>query len=418
MAISHNLSHDAQALPHAPGLRLRHGTGMLAAAVVLALVFNAANLPTPLYVIYRDRFHFSEITLTLIFAAYVVGAMSALLFFGRLSDQIGRRPVLFASTAFSGASALLFLFAFGTPMLFVARVVSGFGAGLTASACAAWIAELAPKNDKSIAALMTSGANVAGLALGPLIAGVLAQYAPMPLRLPYLIYLIGLAPPALLVLVIEETVTTPKRLREVSLKPRVGVPADILGEFIAPAVTAFVAFALMGFYSSLVPSLIRQSLKISSHAIGGAVIFYMFACGLGAIAASRLIDSRAAMFSALGLLIPGVLLLVAARDCSSMALLLAASALGGASGALGYRGSLAAVNEIAPQDRRAETLAVLFLVCYAGISVPVIGIGVLSRFTSAVTADLVFAVVLCVLALVAAVMGVVYGGQKKRQRSG
>jgi MFS family permease len=63
------------------------------------LVFNGANLPPPLYVIYRERLHFTEIPLTLVFASHVVGAVTGLVFFERLSDQVGRRPVLFAALA-------------------------------------------------------------------------------------------------------------------------------------------------------------------------------------------------------------------------------------------------------------------------------------------------------------------------------
>ena len=72
------------------------------------LVFNGANLPPPLNVIYRERLHFTEIPLTLVFASHVVGAVTGLVFFERLSDQVGRRPVLFAALALSALSAALF----------------------------------------------------------------------------------------------------------------------------------------------------------------------------------------------------------------------------------------------------------------------------------------------------------------------
>jgi MFS family permease len=378
---------------------------MAAAALVLMLVFNAANLPSPLYIIYRDQFHFSELTLTLIFAAYVIGAVLALLFFGRLSDQIGRRPALFLAIAAAAAGTLVFLFVVNTAMLFPARIVIGFAAGLCASTCTAWIAELAPNHDRHLAASAASGANVLALGLGPLISGVLAQFTPWPLQLPFLVYLVGLIPPLLIVWTIHETVQSRRPLRAVSFKPRIGVPAEVIPPFIAPAVTAFVVFALMGFYSSLIPTVLAQDLHLPNHALGGAVIFFMFTCGAIAIVALYALSSRAAMFTALFLLIPGVLLLVGAENYASMPLLLAASMIGGISGALGYRGSLEVVNEIAPADRRAETVAVLLLVCYAGISLPVIGTGILSQLVNQKIAALVFALVLCVLALAAATVG-------------
>jgi MFS family permease len=406
------LSRDVRVLHGAPGLRLYGTTAMAAAALVLMLVFNSANLPGPLYVIYRDRLHLSPITQSLIFAAYVLGAFAALIVLGRLSDQVGRRPVLFGAIVLSAVSTLLFIFAGGTAMLYAARAVSGLANGLVATACTAWMVELAPPGQKQTAAPLATAANVAALGTGPLLSGLLAQFAPAPLVLPYLVYLAGLLPPYLVVWTIHETVRSPKALRELSLWPRIGVPSEVFGQFVAPAVTAFVAFALMGFYSALVPNVLERALHIDNHAVGGAVIFFMFGSGVVAIAALRRLSSRAAMFTALALLIPGVLLLVLAENIASMPLLLAASALGGASGALGYRASLETINQIAPEDRRAETVAALLVACYAGISVPIIGVGVLSQLVNPTVADLVFAGVLCLLAIGAAIMGARYGAEQ------
>ena len=83
------------------------------------------TLPTPLYSLYRERFGFSELMVTVIFATYAAGVIAALLLVGRLSDEIGRRPVLLPGIAFSALSAVVFLLAGGVPSLLVARVLSG-----------------------------------------------------------------------------------------------------------------------------------------------------------------------------------------------------------------------------------------------------------------------------------------------------
>ncbi len=413
MALS-GLRQDVRVIEGAPGIRLHRASAMVGAAVVLALIFNAANLPAPLYVIYKERFGFSEITLTLVFAVYVIGSLLAMTFFGRLSDQVGRRPVLYGAIALSGLSTVIFLFTFNTATLFVARVISGFSIGLAGTACTAWIAELQPRGDEAVASRWATAANMAGLGLGPLIAGVLAQFAPLPLQLPFAVYLVGLIPPALVVWTVKETVRNKIPLRKISLRPQVSVPKKIAIRFIAPAVTAFVAFALMGFYSALIPSLLADSLKIENHAAGGLVIFFMFACGILAIALSGASSSRAVMFGGLALVVPGVVMLVAAQMLGSLAILLAASAAGGASGALGYCGSLQVVNQIAPGGRRAEIIAAFLIVCYLGVSLPVIGIGVTTQLTSATVADVAFAALLCVLAGAAAITGLKYGGRSAR----
>jgi MFS family permease len=140
-------------------------TGFAALAVVateLAIMFFGATLPTPLYRLYRLAFGFGGITLTLIYAVYVLGNLVALLFFGRLSDQIGRRPATFPAIGFGVLSTLTFLFADGTIWLFAARVLSGFATGLAAEAATAWIAEFQPQGDKTAAASIASAANFAG----------------------------------------------------------------------------------------------------------------------------------------------------------------------------------------------------------------------------------------------------------------
>ncbi len=412
-------SRDVHQLDHAPGVRLYRGTRRLAAALVVLRGFNVANLPAPLYVIYRDRFGFSELMLTVAYAVYVIGALVAMMVFGRVSDRIGRRPVLFVSIGLAAASAVILLATVDTAMLLAGRIVSGLAGGLTATACTAWIAELEPHGDRRAAALFSTGGNLAGLALGPLIAGLLAQYTPYPLALPYLVYLVGLIVPALVVWTVHETVRDKRPLTARSLRPRVGVPDEIVARFIAPAVAAFVAFAVMGFYSALIPTLLAQALKIDSHAVGGAVVFCFFTVGVVAIALSARMSGRAAMLTGLALLVPGVMLLELAQALASMSLLLVSTAIGGAASGLGYRSTLQVINEIAPSDRRAETVSSYLLACYCGVSLPVIGIGLLSGAVGAQTADLVFAVLLCVLALVAFVTDRRYRGgapSGRRQR--
>ena len=73
--------------------RLDGAIAIMAVAAMIGVMFAGSTLLTPLYIIYKQKFGFSDITLTLIYAAYVVGNLGALLVFGRLSDQIGRRYV-------------------------------------------------------------------------------------------------------------------------------------------------------------------------------------------------------------------------------------------------------------------------------------------------------------------------------------
>src|SRR5262249_30772137 len=108
-------------------------------AAELASLYVLSTLPTPLYPIYQEEFGFSQLLLTLIFAAYVVGTASAMFVLGRLSDQIGRRPVVMAALGLAVASTLIFAVGASTPWLFAARISSGVAIALAAGASTAWL---------------------------------------------------------------------------------------------------------------------------------------------------------------------------------------------------------------------------------------------------------------------------------------
>jgi MFS family permease len=386
-----------------PGLsvRLRGAAAMWAVAAGIAALYVLSNLPTPLYVVYRKAFGFSELTLTFIYAIYVVGSGATMFFLGRLSDQIGRRPVVLASLGVAALSGIAFLLATSTPWLLAARVLSGLAIALTTGASTAWVVELHPRQDTADATRIALAANSLGLALGPLLAGVLASVAPWPLRLPYLALFPLLLAAAVLAWLSEETVERPRPLKEASMRPRLGVPAEIRGSFVAPAIAAFVTFAVLGFYSALIPSLLSHALHVSSPAVGGGIVAGLFLVAGATIATAPRLAPRRGMIIGLALLLPGVGLLVLAEAVRSLGLLLAATAIGGVASGLGYRFGLQRVNELAPEEHRAEIISSYLIVCYAGISLPVIGIGVLSGAASSMLADAVFAGIIAVLGVLA-----------------
>ncbi len=164
------------------------------------------TLPTPLYPLYQRRFGFSELTITVIFAVYAAGVIAALLLFGRLSDQIGRRPVLLLGLGFSALSAVVFLVANGLGLLLLGRVLSGFSAGIFTGTATATLVDLAGPERRSRATLIATVANIGGLGLGPLLAGLVAQWGTNPLRLTFWIDLALLVPAVLAVLALPEPV--------------------------------------------------------------------------------------------------------------------------------------------------------------------------------------------------------------------
>lgn len=365
-----------------------------------------STLVTPLYPLYEQRFGFSKITLTLIYATYVVGNLLALVFFGRLSDQLGRRKVALPAIGLAMGSSLLFWFASGSSWLYAARGLSGFAVGIASGTGTAWLAEMFGAEQRRRATVMATVANMIGIAIGPLLGGLLAQYTSAPLVLPFAAYLLLLVATEIAIyLWPRETVARPVRLHEVSLQPRVGIPPQIRAPFVAPAVTAFACFALTGFYYALIPSFLRETLRVANLAIAGAVVFEMVVTTIVVLLLARRLESRAGMFAGLYALFPSLAFLVAAQLWKSMPLLLVAAALAGAALALGYRGGLQVVNDIAPSDRRAEVVSSYFVTCFVGNSVPVVGVGVVSTLSNATTALIALSCVLALMAVAALLVG-------------
>jgi MFS family permease len=372
----------------------------LGAATVLMLMFMGATLPGPLYLIYRDELHFTKVTLTLIYAVYFASAVLTAFFLGRLSDQIGRRAALLLAICVSLISTVVFVFADSIPLLFLARILSGFGIPLAAGAGTAWVAELC--DNRCTGASLTAGFTLAGLGLGPFLAGLLAQFTHEPLTLPFLALMVLALAAALITLRVPETVThRVHHLRELSLRPRIGVPRTLIPAFTAPAITAFSTFSLLGFYSALTPSLLEQALHLHSHAISGGIIFELYAVAALTLVFTRWLTARAAMLAGLALLIPALALLALAPRDQSLTLLLLGSGVGGAAVGLGYRGSLQLVNELAPDTHRAEVVSTFLMFCYLGVSLPVVGIAFLSAAATPIFAETTFAAIIAALALFA-----------------
>ena len=372
----------------------------LGAATVLMLMFMGATLPGPLYLIYRDEFRFSQVTLTLIYAVYFASAVLTSFFLGRLSDQIGRRPAILFAIAISLMSTALFVFADSIPLLFLARVMSGLAIPIAAGAGTAWIAELC--DNRCTGASLTAGFTLAGLGLGPFLAGLLAQFTREPLTLPFLALMVLALAAAIITMGVPETVKRRVgRVGELSLRPRIGVPRALIPVFTAPAITAFSTFSLLGFYSALTPSLLEQALHVHSHAISGGVIFELYAVAALALVLTQWLTARAAMLAGLALLIPALALLALAPRDQSLLLLVLGSAVGGAAVGLGYRGSLQLVNQFSPDTHRAEVVSTYLMFCYLGVSLPVIGIALLSAATTPIVAETAFAAVIAAFALFA-----------------
>jgi MFS family permease len=374
----------------------------LLGGAVFVVCMVGTTLPTPLYALYQDKFGFSELTVTVVYAVYAFGVIGVLLLAGNVSDAVGRRPVLLWGLGFAAASAVCYLCANGLGWLYAGRLLSGLSAGLFTGAATAYVMDLAPRGGAPRATFVATAANMGGLGCGPLLAGVLAQYAPWPLYLPFAVHLALVAGSAAVLLSLPETVREPQPLSSARTQ-RPGLPAEVRPVFVPAAIASFVGFALFGVFTSVAPAFLAQSLNVHNHAETGLIVaLAFFASTAGQLAVGRVGLARSLPLGCVGLL-AGLALLAGALRWDLLPLMVLSALVGGCGQGLAFRGALSAVAEASPADRRAAVISTLFVVAYAGISVPVIGVGVLVNPLGLEGAGLVFIGCMAVLASTAAV---------------
>lgn len=373
-----------------------------AVAAIFVWFLAASSAPSPLYVVYQDRFAFTETTLTLVFAVYVLALIASLLVVGALSDHVGRRPVLAGAIALEIVSLVLFLVADGVGMLLLARVVQGVATGAATTALPATLVDLEPTRGR--AGLVNGVAPLAGLGFGALGCGVLVEYAPAPTRLVWAVLIVGMVLAGAVVAAMPETIDRrPGALA--SLRPRIGVPPRIRRPFVAIVPILIASWALGGLYLSLGPSVASGLFGLHSHLVGGLVVTML--CGTGAVTAFALRRRTPATVTvpAALLLALGTAVTLAGPPLGSAAVAAVGTLVAGVGfGAAAY-GTFGTLAGLARPHERGMLFATAYTIAYLSFSVPAVVAGTAATaFGLGVTAE-VYGMVVAVIALAAAVLG-------------
>jgi MFS family permease len=387
---------DLRLLQRAPERTLRGWVSVALIATAFAIAMLGTTLPTPLYPLYEKAFGFGELITTVVFAAYAVGVIAALLSFGHWSDQLGRRPMLLAGLVLSGLSAVVFLLAGSLGWLFIGRVLSGLSAGIFTGTATATIVDLAPEKGKSRASLIAAAVNMGGLGTGPLVAGVLAQYVPLPLALCFIVDLFLVVLAVFGVYVVAEPV---RRTGTVRLRPqKITVPTEIRGVFTRAAIAGFAGFAVMGLFTAVSPAFLTTVLHNTNHAVTGAVVLSVFlASTLGQSLSMTIGERRALTLGCVGLIV-GMIFVGSSLLIRSLTVLIVGAIIAGLGQGMSFRAGLGAVAGASPPDKRGEITSTYFVMLYVGIAIPVIGEGAAAVALGLTVSGVVFAALVAVLA--------------------
>jgi MFS family permease len=345
------------------------------AAALLGIGWGA-NQITPMLLVYRHALGLSTGTLEAVFGVYALGLIPGLLIAGPLSDARGRRAVVVPAVALSLlASVLLTGATLSVALLFAGRLLAGVSSGAAFGAGTAWLREtsvppLGTASDHT-AARRAAVAMTSGFALGPLVAGLLAQWAPSPTVLPYLPHLAVMAVVWVLLRRAPETVEAGRS----DWVPRLSVPGLRTRRFrrvVAPMAPWVFAAPAIAF--ALLPSVAGAGQATNGVALTAAIAALCALAGILIQPLARRLDLRPGRnrAAAAGLLVLAAGLVLGAITAQRREVwLLAPSAvvLGCAYGMCLVAG-LVEVQRLAARGGAAGLIAIYYALTYLGFAAP------------------------------------------------
>ena len=370
--------------------------------VLSGVALGVGGMPAPLYGIYETIWHLSPLSTTIVFAVYAFAALGAVLVSGRISDVVGRKPVLLGALVALIVGLVLFLLAENIVLLLVARAIHGAAVGSIVVAAAAALLDLRPDHGLRSGQLSGVSFNM-GLTVAIVGSAVLAQYAPHPLRTPYAVVAVVCAIVGVGLLGLRETHTTrtagPIRIS----KP--AVPQEIRSDFWFAALGAMASWSVLGVLLSLYPSLAAHQTHIDNLLFAGGVVgVTAFAAALAQLGATRVPPHRAAIIGDIGMAV-ALVVTIPVLVLHWWPLVLVAAALLGAAFGLGFGGSLRHLSKVVPADKRGETMSAFYLLAYTAMAIPTILAGWAATRWSLATVFPWFAALVAVACVSAAAVG-------------
>jgi MFS family permease len=381
----------------------------------ITISFLAGSIaPTPLYALYQAQWGFSPITVTIIFGIYAISVLTALLFVGRLSDHLGRRPVLIAATAAQAVTMVIFATASGVGDLVLARIIQGLATGAALGAVGAGMIDL----NKERGATANAVAPAFGTATGGVLAGFLVQYLPAPTHLVYAVLCVTFVVQGIGVALMADTIA-PAPGALASLRPPLRLPAATRGPLLLALPVLVASWALAGFYGSLGPMLLRGMLGVGSALLGGLALFVLAASAGLAVLVLRDREPRDLMTFGAAMLATGVGLTVWSLPHHAIAAFFAGTSIAGMGFGTGFQGAVRSIVPFAAPHERAGVLSVVFVVSYLSMGLPAIAAGVqVARHGNILATGKEFGLLVMTLALAAVLAAGLRMARGRRSRAG
>jgi predicted MFS family arabinose efflux permease len=363
-----------------------------AMAAAFAAFFIAAGAPTPLLPIYEAHWNFPASMVTVAFGVYAIALLLTLLIIGSLSDHIGRRPLLIGALALELVSMLVFLVSPSIGWIIAARIIQGVATAAATSSFSAAILELAPDRRKQLAGVITGLAPAAGIGVGALFSGVIAQFSSSAAATVWSILAVVMLVALVFAVLTPETAAR-KPGAVASLRPQVSVPPAARSVFAVTLPSLIAAWLVSALFLGLMPTILRLKFGIDSPAVSGLAAFAEQGTGGAvAVALSRMKPQRL-VFAGGFAIVAGIVLFLASIAATSLPLLWIGAIVGGAGLGGAFTGTIRSLVPLAGAQERAGLFSAIYTVSYITFGVPVILAGLLLSTIGVTAIALIFGAV-------------------------
>ena len=353
--------------------------------LALMLFAVGTSLITPLIPIYKRELGFGDTVVTLFLVCYVAALVPSMLTLGQLSDRVGRKRVLIGALIMLGLAQAYLATIPPLGGLLVARAMQGLATGAFFGTCTAFLVDVAPTGQRAWVSVLASVSVRGGLGLGPGLGGVFAEYAPAPLRTPFLAHLGALAAAVGIIATLPETVRERTR-RPLTLK--LGVPQEDRAVFWRVLVPSGMLFSLFdGVCLSLIPVFEVRELDVTNYALVGAAGFLVLVSGAVSQLMFRALAPTPAIIWGLAVASIAFIGVVVGAPLRSPTLVLMSVAVTGGACGLVFKGGVDLCTRIAPVTDRGKLISSYYVACYlGGFSVPLLIVGIIADLVGLTTA--------------------------------
>lgn len=366
-------------------------------------------LASPLYPLYQQAWHLNAGDITLLYVVYMGSALSSLLFLGRLSDQQGFLFVLRGGLIVVTIGILFSTLAWSYWSFMLSRVVIGLGSSLIVTSASIGLNKLNRSKDLQRAAATTSLLIAFGFGLGPLLGGLIAQWATAPLRSSYFpsIVMGVLAIYSMFMLSAQDhkPEANPNKPQKAFWRPSLHIPlAKARPPFLLAAAAAFAAFAMFSLFASLAPSFMHDMVPWHGPAVSGISISIILFMSSGFQLLARRWHLKHSLILGLIAFILSCLLLIINLQHASVWLFSSAVLSLAFGHGLCLIAGMGIVNRVALPEHRSATTSSYLIMAYLGAILPIITTGFLANQLGLQTALIAFCVALSLFCLILLIM--------------